>query len=109
MGIRRNAELLHTLEALVPGFQPFDNAGKLTFGSFKVHTQLTPKHHFQVTYQRDANREESNFQVGWSEVDTGTEVELGLPARIAYATSRRRSWWSRLLTPKTFESDEDAS
>jgi signal transduction histidine kinase len=46
----------------------------------------------------------------WSEVGTGTEVELVLPARIAYATSRRRSWLSRLLTSKTpAQSEEDAS
>ena len=37
----------------------------------------------------------------WSEVGAGTEVELRLPASIVYATSRRRSWWSRLLTSKT--------
>ena len=37
----------------------------------------------------------------WSEVGAGTEVELRLPASIVYATSPRRSWWSRLLAPKT--------
>ena len=37
----------------------------------------------------------------WSEVGAGTEVELRLPARIVYATSRKRSWWSRLLASKT--------
>ena len=33
----------------------------------------------------------------WSEVDAGTEVELRVPASIAYATARRRSWFSRKL------------
>ena len=37
----------------------------------------------------------------WSEVGAGTEVELRLPASIVYATSARRSWWSRLLASKT--------
>jgi signal transduction histidine kinase len=37
----------------------------------------------------------------WSEAGAGTEVELRLPARIVYATSPRRTWWSRLLAPKT--------
>ena len=37
----------------------------------------------------------------WSEVGAGTEVELRLPARTVYATSARRSWWSRLLARKT--------
>jgi signal transduction histidine kinase len=31
----------------------------------------------------------------WSELDSGTEVELSIPASRAYATpSTRRSWWS---------------
>ena len=37
----------------------------------------------------------------WSEVGAGTEVELRLPASIVYATSARRSWWSRLLASTT--------
>ena len=37
----------------------------------------------------------------WSEAGAGTEVELRLPASTVYATSPRRSWWSRLLAPKT--------
>src|SRR4029434_3469492 len=37
----------------------------------------------------------------WSEVGAGTEVELRLPASIGYATSPRRSWWSRLRGSKT--------
>jgi len=45
-----------------------------------------------------------------SEVGAGTEVELRLPARIAYATFRRRSWLSRRLASKTpAQSEEDAS
>ena len=37
----------------------------------------------------------------WSQAGAGTEVELRVPAGIAYTTSLRRTWWSRLLTPKT--------
>ena len=33
----------------------------------------------------------------WSAAGSGTEVELRLPAAIVYATSRRRSWLSRLF------------
>jgi signal transduction histidine kinase len=33
----------------------------------------------------------------WSEVGAGTEVELRIPATVIYATSQRRSWWSRLF------------
>jgi signal transduction histidine kinase len=33
----------------------------------------------------------------WSEVDAGTEVELGIPAGVAYVTASKRSWLSQLL------------
>jgi signal transduction histidine kinase len=37
----------------------------------------------------------------WSHVGAGTEVELRVPAGAVYATSRRRSWWSRLFASRT--------
>jgi signal transduction histidine kinase len=36
-----------------------------------------------------------------SEVATGTEVELRLPARVAYATAAKRSWLSRVFASTT--------
>jgi signal transduction histidine kinase len=36
----------------------------------------------------------------WSEVDTGTELELVLPANRAYASEQKRSWFSRKFTAK---------
>ncbi len=36
----------------------------------------------------------------WSEVDAGTEVEVRLPADIAYASARRGSWFSRKFAAK---------
>ena len=36
----------------------------------------------------------------WSEVDAGTEVELRLPAKLAYTTVRKSSWWSRAFAAK---------
>src|SRR5271166_5736904 len=36
----------------------------------------------------------------WSEVDAGTEVEVRVPASIAYATARRRSWLSQAFAAK---------
>jgi ligand-binding sensor domain-containing protein/signal transduction histidine kinase len=38
--------------------------------------------------------------VVWSEVDAGTEVELRVPARAAYATAPRSSWFSRKFAGK---------
>jgi signal transduction histidine kinase len=37
----------------------------------------------------------------WSEVDAGTEVELGVPGNLAYATPPRPSWFSRNFAGKT--------
>ena len=37
----------------------------------------------------------------WSEVGSGTEVELRLGAHNVYATSAARSWWSRLFPSRT--------
>ncbi len=36
----------------------------------------------------------------WSEVDAGTEVELRVPAGIAYAIAGKRSWFSRTFAAK---------
>ena len=36
----------------------------------------------------------------WSEVDAGTEVELRIPASIAYTTGRKASWWPQSFTAK---------
>jgi signal transduction histidine kinase len=36
----------------------------------------------------------------WSEVDAGTEVELRLPADIAYVSARRRPWFTRKFAAK---------
>ena len=36
----------------------------------------------------------------WSELETGTEVELRIPAEAAYAISAKRSWFSDLLSRK---------
>jgi signal transduction histidine kinase/ligand-binding sensor domain-containing protein len=36
----------------------------------------------------------------WSEVDAGTEVELRLPADIAYSSARRGGWFSRKFAAK---------
>jgi signal transduction histidine kinase len=37
----------------------------------------------------------------WSDVGTGTEVELRLPGKTVYATAAPRSWWSRVFVSKT--------
>lgn len=43
----------------------------------------------------------------WSKVGAGTEVELRLPAHLAYATPPRRPWWSRAFAPKSPDRERD--
>jgi hypothetical protein len=43
----------------------------------------------------------------WSKLDSGTEVELSIPASTAYATSsRRRSWLSEKFSGKGMDAKE---
>jgi len=37
----------------------------------------------------------------WSEVDSGTEVELRVPANTAYTADRKRYWLFRKFTGQT--------
>ena len=91
-GISRSSALLDNLEALVPGFDPFNNEGRLKFGSLKGTTQLTPNHHFQVTYQRDANVEETNLQVN------GANVQITALGGATYGTRLSSVWGDRVTT-----------
>jgi hypothetical protein len=99
-GVSRNAELLANLNTLVPGFEPFDNTGKLKFRSLKVNTQRTQKHQFQATYQRDANREETNFQVN------GANMEVNGLGGATYG-ARLTSIWRDRMTTKVLVGDND--
>ena len=68
------------------------------------------RHEFEVTLdarvgERTRIARELQTLIGgkltiWSEVDAGTEVELRVPASIAYATARRRSWLSQAFAAK---------
>jgi hypothetical protein len=43
----------------------------------------------------------------WSEHDSGTEVELSIPASIAYSASPRQSWLSEKFFRKGTDSKEN--
>jgi signal transduction histidine kinase len=43
----------------------------------------------------------------WSEVGVGTEMELCVPARTAYATTERRSWLTRIFAAKVRSTKDD--
>jgi hypothetical protein len=91
-GISRNSTLLSSLEALVPGFEPFNNEGRLKFASVKASSQVTTRHHFQVTFQRDANVEETNFQVN------GANVEITGLGGATYGARLTSVWGDRVTT-----------
>ena len=101
-GVSRSSTLLDHLEALVPGFEPFDNEGRLKYDSFKGTTQLTPNHQFQVTYQRDANVEDTNFQVN------GGNLEVTALGGATYGT-RLTSVWGNHVTTRVLVGYNDKS
>jgi signal transduction histidine kinase len=50
--------------------------------------------HFGLSGMRERAKLVGGMLTVWSELDSGTEVELSIPAVVAYATSPRRSWLS---------------
>jgi signal transduction histidine kinase len=55
-------------------------------------------------YGLDGMRERAKLAGGqltvWTELDTGTKIELTIPATVAYAISPRRFWWPERLSGK---------
>ncbi len=56
--------------------------------------------HFGLPGMRERAKLTGGKLTIWSEVDAGTEVELRLPADIAYVSARRGSWFSRKFAVK---------
>jgi len=54
-----------------------------------------PTGHFGLNGMRERAKLAGGNLTVWSEVDTGTEIELSVPAGIAYMAYRRGSLWSR--------------
>jgi signal transduction histidine kinase len=59
-----------------------------------------PEGHYGLPGMRERGKLIGGKLVIWSEVGTGTEVELRIPAAAAYATASKRSWISELLAKK---------
>jgi signal transduction histidine kinase len=57
-----------------------------------------PEGHFGLNGMRERAKLIGGDLTVWSEVDAGTEVELCIPAGIAYTNAQRGSWWSRIFT-----------
>lgn len=60
-----------------------------------------PKGHFGLNGMRERAKLVGADLTVWSEVEAGTEVELRIPAGIAYTAAQRSSWWSRTFTGRT--------
>jgi signal transduction histidine kinase len=45
----------------------------------------------------------------WSEVEAGTEVELRVPAGLAYASAQRASWLSKAFAGKKKDDSGDSA
>src|SRR5271165_3328738 len=60
-----------------------------------ILSSQSSKGHYGLPGMRERATLMGGKLVVWSEVDAGTEVELGVPASAAYATAQRPSWFSR--------------
>jgi signal transduction histidine kinase/ligand-binding sensor domain-containing protein len=60
----------------------------------KVRDGDGPARHYGLPGMRERAKLVGGKMTVWSEVDSGTEIELSIPAAVAYATSLRRSWLS---------------
>ena len=60
-----------------------------------------PQGHYGLPGMRERAKLIGGKLVIWSEVDAGTEVELGIPARTAYAKASKGTWLSQLLAKET--------
>ena len=63
-----------------------------------VLSEQAPEGHFGLNGMRERAKLVGGDLTVWSEVDAGTEVELRVPANIAYKASRRGPWWLRAFT-----------
>lgn len=59
-----------------------------------------PVGHFGLPGMRERAKLIGGDLVIWSEIHAGTEVELRIPARTAYATPGKRTWLSEFITRK---------
>src|SRR5579864_6229240 len=69
-----------------------------------MDTAVLASHAIEGHYGLRGMRERATLIKGklvvWSEVDTGTEVELRVPASVAYTTDHKPSWLLRKFAPK---------
>jgi signal transduction histidine kinase len=66
----------------------------------KVLSGHAPEGHFGLAGIRERAKVIGSKLAVWSELGAGTEVELQIPAGVAYLPTARRSWFSELLTRK---------
>jgi signal transduction histidine kinase/ligand-binding sensor domain-containing protein len=65
--------------------------------------------HFGLHGMRERAKLAGGELAVWSELDSGTEIELTIPASSAYATSSHRSWFAGKLMKRLFGRATDSS
>ena len=65
-----------------------------------ILSQQAKERHFGLPGMRERAKLIGGKLTIWSEVEAGTEVELRVPAGIAYVSARRGSWFSRKFAAK---------
>jgi signal transduction histidine kinase len=62
--------------------------------------------HYGLPGMRERAQVVGGKLVVWSELNSGTELELTIPAANAYAAAPRRSWWSQRFSGKHIDAQE---
>jgi hypothetical protein len=102
VGISRDATQLAALEALSPGFEPFDNQSRNKYYFAKGTVQLSPRHQITGFYQYDLNPDETNWAYTATKLNVTAFGGKG-------ASSRLMSIWTDRLTTRIMSSYNNKS
>lgn len=91
-GIGRTPEVVSRLEALRPGFEPFDNKRSQKFWYVKGTSQLTPNHQIYGFAQRDVDPRDSNA------ADWGDPFDVLAFGGYGYGARLSSVWGSSITT-----------
>jgi hypothetical protein len=102
VGVSRDAAQLAILQALKPGFEPFDNESRSKYYFVKAATQIGSRHQLSGFYQYDLNPDETNWAYSADQLNVSAFGGLGVSSRVTSA-------WNNQITTRLLVSYNDKS
>ncbi len=102
VGISRDAAQLATLQALRPGFDPFDNESRNKYYFAKGSAQINSRHQLTAFYQYDLNPDETNWAYSVDRLNVSAFGGHGVSSRLT-------STWTNQMTSRIMVSYNDKS